>query len=103
MRGRLRQQVCKRTSGGGTPGGGTDRDFDPVGVADTAIHRTAVFEGVERTETFLGHWQQAPDDRRGALDLHEGFAALVRRHTAANGDSTTFVVRRWRQCSFESW
>ena len=28
------------------------------------------------------------------------FAALVRRRTAAKGDSTTFVVRRCVQCSF---
>ena len=30
-------------------------------------------------------------------------AAVVRSRTAANGDSTTFVVRRWRQCSRGNW
>ena len=30
-------------------------------------------------------------------------AAVVRRRTAANGDSTTVVVRRWRQGSRGHW
>ena len=30
-------------------------------------------------------------------------AAAVRSRTAAKGDSTTFVVRRWRQCSRGNW
>jgi hypothetical protein len=30
-------------------------------------------------------------------------AALVRSRAAAKGDSTTFVVRKWRQCSRGHW
>ena len=30
-------------------------------------------------------------------------AAVVRSRTAANGASTTFVVRKWRQCSRGHW
>jgi len=38
---RSRQEVCKRTSGGGLPDGGDCRDFETVGVAHATEHVTA--------------------------------------------------------------
>ena len=70
----------------------------PSGVPLAREHPGQQVGGVELPEALLGDHEELPDQRRGTVDLLEPLAAEVRSRTAANGLSTTFVVRRCLQC-----
>jgi len=54
---RSRQEVCKRTSGGGLPDGGDCRDFDAVGVAHAAEDIAAELRRIQLAEALLSDEQ----------------------------------------------
>lgn len=54
---------------------------------------------LSRRKVFSAPWRTFQLIAVAASALLNRFAAVVRNRTAAKGNSITFVVRRWRQCS----
>src|SRR5262245_63033227 len=66
--------------------------FPPV------VNRAELRRRIESPESPLRHHQYPPDNAVAFATFLYRFAASVRRRTAANGDSITFVVRKCFQC-----
>ncbi len=74
--------------------------LDSIHILRVGIHGREQFGRIQTSNGLLRDLQDFPDQGRGRIHAFVPLPAVVRSRTAAKGDSTTFVVRRWRQCSF---
>jgi hypothetical protein len=70
-----------------------------IDILHTGIYSRQELWGIQPPESLLSHLEQCPDDRCCRIDPLEGFGRTRAQPCGGKGDSATFVVRRWRQCS----